>query len=237
MRGCLITIAVLVVVALAAVWLALPPLIGTLAQGALVAAGFAAEATTVTVEADPPPELLTLRADAIRVQATNARFHGVEAVDVDVTLHDVQLVERTFETLDGTLRFVTFPATGDRPEISVPEARLSGDPDHVRATMTFPAPAARDLAAAAIEGRVGVPPSEVSLTGPDRVRIAAGGQTIEARLAVRDDGALLLLPQPSGTIGPIVLVEPGPEVPFRIVSFRVLDGGLVVVATFDPALG
>lgn len=237
MRGCLVTIALLAAVVVGAIWLLLPPLVGTLAQGALVAAGFSADGMTVTVQGDPPPELLGLRADAIRVQASNARYHGLEAVDVDVTLRDVRLGDRTFGSLDGTLRFVSFPGTADRPGITVPEATLSGDADHVRATLTFPAAAARDLASAALEGKIGITPSRVTLAAPDRVRVVAGGNTIDGRLTVRADGALLLQPQPSGTIGTLVLVEPGPDVPFRIDSFRIVDGGLVVVATFDPDLG
>lgn len=237
MRGCLVTIALLGAVGVGAIWLLLPPLVGTLAQGALVAAGFNADGMTVTVLADPPPGLLRLKADAIRVRASNARYHGLEAVDVDVTLRDVRLGDRTFGSLDGTLRFVTFPGTGDRPDITVPEVTLSGDADRVRATMTFPAAAAQDLASAALEAKIGIAASRVTLTAPDRVRVVAGGNTIDGRLAVRGDGALLFQPQPSGMIGPVVLVEPGPNVPFRIESFRIADGGLLVVTTFDPGLG
>jgi hypothetical protein len=236
-RGCLVTIVLLAAVAVGAIWLLLPPLVGTLTQGALVAAGFNADRMTVTVHADPPPELLGLEADAIRVQASNARYHGLEAVDVDVTLRDVRLGDRTFGSVDGTLRFVSFPGTADRPAVTVPEATLSGSADRVRATMTFPAAAARDLASAALEGKVGITPSKVTLAAPDRVRVVVGGDTVDGRLAIRADGALLLEPRPSGTIGTVVLVEPGPDVPFRIDSFRIVDGGLLVVTTFDPGLG
>jgi hypothetical protein len=236
-RGCFITIALLAAVAVGATWLLLPPLVGTFAQGALVAGGFDADNMTVTVRADPPPRLLGLTADAIRVKASNARYRGLEAVDVDLTLRDVRLGDRTFGSLDGTLRFVTFPGAVGRSRISVPQVTLSGDATRVRATMTFPAAAARDLTAAALEGKVGITPSSVTLSAPDTVRVVAGGQTIVGRLVVRADGALVFEPKPSGAVGPLVLFAPDPDVPVRIDSFRIEAGGLLVSATVDPAQG
>ncbi len=113
-RGCLLTLIALVAVVAALLWLALPPLAGTLVQGALVAGGLEAASTVVTVTADPPPRLLTLKADEVDVHATNASIHGLSAADLEVTLHDVDLLDRTFSRLDGTLRGVRLSdADGD----------------------------------------------------------------------------------------------------------------------------
>ena len=237
MRGCLVTLALLVTLAALAVWFALPPLVGTLAQGALVAAGFDSAATTVTVTADPPPKLLGLTADAIRIRASNARYRGLEAADVDVTLEDVRLVDRTFGRLSGTLGFVSLPGAGGGPRVTIPKVGLSGDADRIRAELTFPAATAQELAASALERSTGIRPTRVVLSGPDRIRIEARGLVLNGRLAVRSDGALLLVPPADGDLGSITLVEPGPDVPLRIDSFRILDGGLVLVATLDPAAG
>ncbi len=231
------TLGLLVVAAGAGIWLLLPPLVGTLAQGALVAAGFQADTTTVEVTADPPPNLLTLHADAIHIRATNARYRGLGAVDVDLTLRDVRLLDRTFGRVDGTLHFVTVPATADRPALTIPEATLSGSADEVQVTLTFAGTTAQELAAAALERAIGITPSRVVLIAPDRARIEVGGRAVDARLALREDGALVLDPPAGVGSGPIPLVQPGPDVPFRIASFRIVDGGLVVVATFDPQLG
>ena len=233
MRGCLVTLALLVTVAILAVWFLLPPLVGTLAQGALVAAGFQAATTTVTVTADPPPKLLGLTADAIRIRATNARYRGLEAVDLDVTLGDVRLVDRTFGRLSGTLDFVSLPGAGGAATVTIPSVVLSGDAARIRATLTFPKAIAEDLAAGAVERATGITPDSVVLSGPDRIRIEGRGLAVDGRLAVRN-GALLLVPPTAGSLGSITLVEPGPDVPLRIDSLRVVDGGLVLLATLDP---
>ncbi len=237
MRGCLVTVGLLAVVAVAVVWLLLPPLAGTLTQGALAAAGLSADTTTVTVAADPPPKLLTLEADTIHVVATNARYHGIEAVGVDVTLHDVKLIDRTYGAVAGTLRFVSLPAGPDRPAVTIPQVTLSGSSDRVAGTMTFSAVTAQELAAGAVEAAVGAAPSEVTLTAPDKVRIRVRGLTLEGRLAVGADGGLVLVPPAKANLADIPIVVPGPDVPIRIESFRITGGGLVLAATFDPSPG
>lgn len=236
MRGCLITIVFLLGIAVGATWFVLPPLVGTLAQGALVAAGFEADSSIVTVSADPPPRLLTLKADSIRIEASNVTYRGLRATSAVITLHDVAFAERTFRTVDGTLKGVRFqPENG--PELGVPLVRLSGPADRIRATLTLPAADAEALAAAAVEGAIGITPRSVALTDPDRVQVDVGGLVVAARLAVREDGALTLVAPSGGPIGSIALVVPGSALPFRIESFEVVDGGLVIVATFLAGLG
>jgi hypothetical protein len=234
-RGCLVTIAFLLAIGAAASWFVLPPVAGTLVQGALSAAGVEAESMTVTVSADPPPRLLTLQADSVRIEATNLTYRGLRATSADVTLRDVALAERTFKTVDGTLRGVRFqPETG--PQLRVSQVRLNGPADRVRATLTLPAADAGALATAAVEDALGITPRSVALTGPDRVQIDVGGLVVGARLAVRDDGALMLVAPSGNPIGSVALVVPGPDVPFRIESFKIAAGDLAIVATFlaDP---
>ncbi|MDP9482413.1 MAG: hypothetical protein M3P84_04235 [Chloroflexota bacterium] len=231
MRGCLVTIVFLLGIAVAASWFVLPPLVGTLAQGALVAAGFEADSSTVTVSADPPPRLLTLKADSVRIQATNLTYRGLQATSADITLNDVGFAERSFRTIAGTLRGVRYQPQ-DGPELSAPLVRLSGRVDRIRATLTLPAIDAEALAIAAVEGGIGITPRSVLLTAPDHIQIDVGGLAVAARLAVREDGTLNLVAPTGSPIGSIALVVPGPDAPFRIESFDVVDGGLVIVATF-----
>ncbi len=233
MRGCLFTLIGLVAVIAALLWLALPPLAGTLVQGALVAGGLEAASTVVTVTSDPPPELLTLTADEVEVHATNATIRGLTAADLDVTLHDVRLLDRTFSRLDGTLRGVRLAdAAGTGP--GIPVIVLSGTSDAVRATMTLSAADAEALGTFAVERSVGITPSSVRLTTPDRVRITLGGQTVDGRLAVRSDGSLVLVPPASLSKDPITVLAADPTLGLKVLSFRVVDGGLVLVAAFDP---
>jgi hypothetical protein len=235
MRGCLVTIAALVLVMGTAAWFLLPPLAGTVAEGALVAAGFDADTSTVTVESDPPLRLLTLRADAVRIRATNVAFRGVEAATADITLGDVAVVDQSFKTLEGTLKGVRFkPEHG--AELAVPLVELSGTPKAVKATLTLPAADAQALAVAAVENAVGITPSSVVLAAPDGVRLTAGGLTVMARLQVGTDGSLDLVAPTGSNLGAIELVSPGVELPVKVDSFRIVDGGLVLVTTLDPGL-
>ncbi len=235
MRGCLITIAALVLVMGTAAWFLLPPVAGTVAEGALVAAGFDADTSTVTVDSDPPLKLLTLKADALRIRATNVAFRGVEAASADITLSDVAVVDQSFRTLKGSLKGVRFkPEHG--AELGVPLVELSGTPHQVTATLTLPKADAEALAVAAVENAVGITPSSVVLTAPDRVAMTVGGLTVNARLRVGADGSLDLVPPSGSDLGSVELVSPGVELPVRVESFTIVDGGLILVATLDPGL-
>jgi hypothetical protein len=234
-RGCLVTIAALIVAIGVAAWFLLPPAAGAVAEAALVAAGFHADTSTVTVESDPPLRLLTLSADTARIRATNVLFRGVEAASADITLGDVAVIDHSFKTLEGTLKGVRFQP-GHGPELGVPLVHLSGTPDRVRATLDVPAADAEAMAAAAVQGAVGIAPSRTVLAAPDRVAITVGGRTINGRLAVAADGSLALIAPAGSPVGSVALVSPSAELPIRVESFRIVDGGLTVVVTLDPGL-
>jgi hypothetical protein len=234
LRGCLLTLALLALIAIGATWFALPPLAGTLAQGALVAAGFNADEMTVTVSAEPPPRLLTLRADKIRIVASNARYRGLEAAGVDVTLRDVRLADRTFGRIVGSLDLVSLASVAGGTDVSIPHVGLAGTSDAVRASMTIPAATAGALASTAIAQATGITPGRIALVAPDRILIEVGGVPIEARLAVGAGGALTLVPPSGAPIGAVAIFTPATDSPFTIESVRVADGDLVVVAILDP---
>ena len=234
MRGCLVTLAVLAVIAIAATWFALPPVAGTLAQGALVAAGFNADEMTVTVSADPPPRLLTLRADEVRIQASNARYRGLEAGTVDVTLGDVRLADRTFGSIVGTLDLVTLDGGPGAADLEIPHVGLGGTGDEVRASLTVPASTVEALASAAVVKAIGIAPSSVVLAAPDRIRIRVGSASIEARLALGPSGALTLVPPTGAPLVAVPIFSPSADAPFTIESVHVANGELVLVATLDP---
>lgn len=234
MRGCLFTLALLVVLAAAAVWFALPPLVGTLAQGALVAAGLSADELTVSVSSDPPPKLLTLRADEVRIVASHARYRGLEAAGVDVTLRDVRLADRTFGRIVGSLDLVDLTSAAGGPDLLVPHVGLDGTSKKIRASMTIPAATAEALASTAITRTTGITPGRIAFGAPDRIRIDAGGLQVEARLAVSATGTLTLEPPKGGPIGAVAVFTPAADAPFTLESVRVVDGDLMVIATLDP---
>ncbi len=236
MRGCLVTLAVVLGLGLAGAWFGLPPLLGTVGEGALAAAGLHGTNTTVEVVADPPLKLLGLHADQVRIRSTNASFRGVNAASLDVTMDAVALVDRTWTGLHGTLKGVRVVSSGGR-SVGIPLVELSSSGGEIRATMTLAAPDVEAAVTAAVEAGVGITPSAVVLSAPDRVQVDLGGQRIAGRLAVRDDGALLLVPPEGAALQPVTLLSPGPDVAFRVRSFRVVGGGLTVVAAIGAGSG
>ncbi len=103
--------------------------------------------------------------------------------------------------------------------------------------MTLSAADAQALGSSAVERAVGITPSSIRLTAPDRVRIRLGGQTVDGRLAVHSDGSLVLVPPANLSKDPITVLAADPGLGLRVLSFRVVDGGLILVASFDPGFG
>ena len=236
MRGCLISIALLVTVGLVAGSTLLPKIVSFVAVGALGLAGFSGTNTTVQVVANPPTELLTLTADALKIHSTNASFQGIQAGDVRLTLHDVHLLDRRFGTLDGTLQDVRFDNPSGSP-VDVASVRLSGTATDTRATLTLSSRDVGQLAGTAFQTTFGGSPSQLTLAAPDRVRMVIGGAALTARLRVQADGTLVLVPPAGLGTSVLPLIVPGRSTPFRILSFQIVSDSLVLVATFDPTAG
>ena len=136
MRGCLVALAALVVVAVLVLWFALPLVVGGIATATLGAVGFHGTDTRVDVFADPPLRLLTLNADRVRVRSTDVTLENVAADTVDLTLRDVSINERRFGVIEGTLGGVTVtPDVG--PPFEVSTVQLSGPSEAARATLTL----------------------------------------------------------------------------------------------------
>lgn len=236
MRGCLVSIAVLVTVGLVAGSTLLPRIVSAVAEGALGLAGFSGTNTTVQVIANPPPKLLTLTADALRIHSTNASFRGIQAGEVSLTLHDVHLLDRRSGTLNGTLRDVRFGSAGGA-RLEIANVELSGTATDARATLTLSSTEVGQLVGTALRTAVGSSPSQITLAAPDRLRAVVGGATVTVRLRVRADGALVLVTPAGPGTSALPLIVPGPATPFRILSFQIVGDSLVLVAGFDPTTG
>jgi hypothetical protein len=170
----------------------------------------------------------------VRIQASNARYRGLEAGTVDVTLGDVRLADRTFGRIVGTLDQVTLDGDSGTADLEIPRVGLEGTGDEVRASLTVPASTVESLASAAVVKAVGIAPSSVVLVAPDRIRIEVGGVPIEARLALSPTGALTLVPPTGAPLVAVSIFTPSADAPFKIESVQVANGELVLVATLDP---
>jgi hypothetical protein len=226
-RGCLFTLLLGIVALVLLITVGLPAVAAGVLTGAVTAAGLQAGDTTVTVSSDPPTDLVGLHADRVRIRATHATFRGLEIGALDVTLTDVDVLGHSAEGVDGRLAQVTAPNVQTRP-LTLDTIALSGGGDAVIATTTIPGADVRGRIADAVEAAVGVRPSSVSLTAPDRVQVTELGVAIHGRLVVTGSGDLVIRITDGPTAGQrVVLLTGGEDLPIRLTSAAVTaDGGL-----------
>ena len=224
MRGCLFTLLLGVIVLVFAVVVGLPAVASAVLTGAITAAGLQADDTTVGVAGDPPTDLLGLRADRVRIRATDATFHGLEIGELDVTLGDVAIIDRTVGAVDGTLVDVTVRDVGGR-SLTLPEVALGGGGETVTVSTTIDGAEAETLLADAVEAELGVRPSAVTLSAPDKVA-ARIGVVVHARLGVSAAGDLVAEVLDGPEAGrTLTLLRGGDDVPIRVTGVRVTAAG------------
>ncbi|MCJ7709631.1 MAG: hypothetical protein MUQ32_02265 [Chloroflexi bacterium] len=224
MRGCLFTLLLGAIVLGFAVVVGLPAAASAVLTGAITAAGLQADDTTVGVASDPPTDLLGLHADRVRIRATDATFHDLEIGELDVTLGDVAIIDRTVETVEGTLAGVTVPDVGGRP-LALAEVTLVGGGETITASTTVDGAAAEALLADAIEAESGVRPSSGTLSAPDRVA-ARMGVVVHARLRVNAAGDLVAKVLDGPEAGrSLTLLRGGDDLPIHLTGARVTTAG------------
>lgn len=224
MRGCLFTLLLGAVALALLVVVGLPAVAAGILTSGLAAAGLQADDTTVTVSSDPPTDLIGLRADRVRVRATDARFRELRIGALDVVLRDVAILDRTARGIDGELSDVTLTEVGDG-SVTLDSITLGGAGDRITASTVVDGSEAETLIARAVEARVGVAPESVRLSAPDRLRVDAR-VLVEGRLSVSAGGDLVvrLADDPLG-IGDIVLLRGGEDLPIRLTDVRVTRAG------------
>src|SRR5215204_3593186 len=136
MRGCLFTLLLGAAAIALLVVVGLPQVFAGVMTGALTAAGLHADDTTVHVASEPPTDLLGLHADTVTVSATDATFRELAIGALDLTLHDVAILDRTADSVDGTLSDVDV-TLGDGSTMRLDEIRVAGTPEAIRATTTI----------------------------------------------------------------------------------------------------
>lgn len=236
MRGCLFTLLLGAMVLAFAVVVGLPAVASAVLTGGITAAGLQADDTTVGVAGDPPTDLLGLHADRVRIRATDATFHGIEIGELDVTLGDVAIIDRTVGTVDGSLVDVTVPDIGGR-SLRLPEVALGGGGETVTVATTIDGADAETLLADAVEAELGVRPSSVTLSAPDRVA-ARIGVAVQVRLGVSAAGDLVAEvidgPEAGRTL---TLLRGGGDLPIRLTGVRVTrDGDLRLTGDLEIGL-
>ncbi len=225
MRGCLFTLLLAAAVLVLVVFLGLPAAASALVTGGLTAAGLQADDTTVTVQANPPTDLLSGRADRVLVRATNATFRGLEIGSLDLELSAVDVLERTAGQVDGTLTDVVLPVEAGGATLG--EVTISGGKDTLVAGTTVAKANVEARIADAVKERTGVRPTSVRLVAPDRLTIKAAGETIKGRFRAEGGDLVVAITGGPGEGSDVVLLRGGEDLPLEIRRAEVTgDGGL-----------
>jgi hypothetical protein len=224
MKGCLFTLLLGGVAIALIVVIGLPQVAAGALTSAVTAAGLEADDTTVTVSSDPPTDLVGLRADRVRIRATDATFRGLQIGALDLELQGVAILDRTAETVDGRLTDVVIENIGGR-EVVLGAITVAGGGDEITATTTFPGRDAERLLADVGEAQLGTRPKSVTLSSPNRVTIDMGFD-IQGTLNVSEDGDLVLVVSDSPLVNDeVVLLRGGEDLPIRLTGVRVTDDG------------
>jgi hypothetical protein len=215
-----------VVVAGAMLFLAVPLIVNPMLTQAVRDMGVQADDLRVSVDT-LDPALLSGRAGHVRVQGTDVHIGRATVGSLDLTLGEVSFIDRTFGSVDGQLQDVAVSAGG--LSASADQVDVAGPSNEASATGKFDGAQSEDLVKAAAK-KMGIPLDDAQLVDGG-LRLTVGGLEVGAGISV-EGGALTLRPQ----IGPpILLIQPAPSDPWRLVEAYVSPSGITVRATVDAA--
>jgi hypothetical protein len=229
MRGCLFILVLAAGVIGAVAWFGSPVLASVVIDSALRGAGYEAATSTVTATADPPPKLLTGRADRVRIQGSDVDFRTFHAANLDLVLTGVDLLGRSAATIRGRIDGAEL-RTSDGVD-AVADVTIDGPGDGAAAAIVVAGDVIERLVRAGFQREFGIEVGEVRLVEPDVLRVSARGTTLEGRLEIDDEGALAL----STPLGSSTLLRFDSSFPLRLRSVSADDGDLQVTGTLDAA--
>jgi hypothetical protein len=229
MRSCLIQLLMTAAVIFALLWFGLPFGAGWLATTALNSAGFTGTNTKVEVSANLPPRILLGHADKIHITSTQVGVGDLHAGSIDLTLGNVEFIDRKIGTVSGTLTAVLVPAPSGDP-ITIDTAIVQGAGTDATATLTTSSSELATLAQAQFYAATKIS-STVKLTAPNKVTVTAGGKSEPGRLVVIA-GAITLVPA-NTSLPTVVLIQPGPGNPFNFTSVTIGTTTVTLVGTID----
>ena len=230
MRGCLGVLVLAAVLVVAGAWFGGPTLASVLVESALDVSGLEGRNRSVVVDSDPPIEILGGRADKVVIGADDVVLEGLDADRLDITLFDVDLIGRTFGSIEGRLEGVVLSA-GDRSATEAELVELLGSADDTLATVRIAGSVVDRLAREALERDTGLAVNGMFLEAPNTIVFTSGPTRVTGLLTV-DAGALSArLEAPGEPL--ITLLDPGN--PFTLTAVSVDDADLTLIGRIDIA--
>ena len=225
MRGFVAFVLVLVAVLVVVIVLAVPSIVRPLvAEQVRAALPFKDQPVDVDVELSPI-DLLLGTIDSIHVTGTALETQGATVGSLDLTVRRVSTSSHAFASMSGTLRKVTLPFVQDT-ELVVDTIDLGGSSADVQATADLNIRASLSLIGNAF-GDAGIPVDSLELTDGG-IKTTFFGQPVQVDVGV-DQGSLVLVDVAGG--GPMTIVAPAPDDPWRITSVKVTPSGMTIRAS------
>jgi hypothetical protein len=229
MRSCLIQLLIAVAVVFALLWFGLPFGASWLATNALNTVGFTGTNTKVDISATLPPRILMGHADKIRLTSTQVSVGDLHAATIDVTMRDVELLNRTFGSVDGVMTGVRIPApNGDA--VSFDTVSVQGSSTAASATLTLSNSEAERVAEAQLKASTTLD-TKIKFSAPDKAVITFNGQSKTGHLIIRD-GSMVLVPDGTG-LPTVTVLQAGNGNPFSLTSVNVGATSMMLTGTID----
>ena len=227
MRGFLGFVVLLLVALAVAAIVVVPAIVRPMVVDAVrTASPFGDQPIEVEVEINPVTLMLG-SIDRIRVTGANLQAEGVDIAVVDLTLTDVLTGSRTFAGLSGRLTGVSLPFV-QSSTLVIETIELSGPSGDVTATSRLDLRASLALIGNAFAD-AGIAVESLELVDGG-VAFGLFNQRVVVPVGV-DTGALLI-PDVAG--GQLVIVEPGPDDPWRITGVAVTPSGMEILVLLEP---
>ena len=163
----------------------------------------------------------------IRISGEDLSRDEVRIGALDLVIRDVRIADNSFDALDGALGDVAVPVFDLEPLV-VDRIALAGASDDVSATATLDHDAALAFVTRSFAEQ-GIDASGIELIDGG-VSVVIFEQRVDLMIGVAD-GALVI-PDVLGT-GPMDLLAPLPEDPWRLTGVTTTFGGLEIVAEVD----
>ena len=220
----LVLLATLAVAALVIVPIVVRPIVEDAVRTALP---FQDQAQEIEVDVSPV-RLLTGTIDRIHVTGSGLEAEGAIIGELDMTVTDVSTTTHRFRTASGRLANVELPFV-QSSTLVITSIELDGPFGNVDALARLDVRASLALIGNAFAD-AGIPVEQVELI-EGGAAFTFLGQRVEVQLAI-DQGALVL-PDVGGG-GPLVVVEPGPDDPWRLTGVRVTPAGFEIDVALEP---
>lgn len=225
MRGFVAFVLVLVAVLVIAVVLLVPAIVRPIVADQVRAAlPFKGQPVDVEVELDPVG-LLSGTIDSIHVTGTSLETQGAAIGALDLTFRGVSTTTHAFASASGTLSKVALPFVQDT-ELVLDTISIRGTSSDLHATADLNLRASLSLIGNAF-GDAGIPVDSLELTDGG-IKTTFFGQPVQVDVGV-DAGSLVLVDVAGG--GPMTVVAPAPDDPWRITGVTVTPSGMTIQAS------